>query len=196
MVRRYDMKLRAAAAAETRERIVRAACAVYAREGFRAATIQAIAADAEVSPATVLNHFETAERLLAEALEHLTARLGLPEPAEVRALRGLEQRVSRLCHALSTCYERGEALYAVYSGDRDMPAVQAADHAFHARVEALVRAALGPGLRDRRTVAMVLALTAWAPFHQLRAGGMSASAAADAVADVLVAWLRPRARKG
>jgi AcrR family transcriptional regulator len=190
------MRLRAAAAAETRERIVRAACAVYAREGFRNASIQAIAAAAEVSPATVLNHFETPEGLLAEALEHLTARLGLPEPAEVRALRGLAERVSRLCHALSTCYERGEELYAVYSGDRDMPAVQAANDAFYRKVEALVRAALGPGLRDRRKVALVLALTGWAPFHQLRAGGMSASAAADAVADVLVAWLRARARRG
>lgn len=190
------MKLRAAAAAETRGRIVRAACAVYAREGFRSATIQSVAAEAEVSPATVLNHFESPDRLLAEALEHLTAQLGLPEPAEVRALRGLEQRVSRVCLALSTCYERGEALYAVYSGDRDMPVVQAANDAFYRKVDALVRAALGPGLRDRRTIAVVLALTGWAPFHQLRAGGMSASAAAAAVADVLLAWLRSRARVG
>ena len=190
------MKVRAAAAAQTRGRIVRAACAVYAREGFRNASIQAIALAAEVSPATVLNHFETPDRLLAEALAYLTAQLGLPDPAEVRALRGLEQRVTRVCRALATCYERGEELYAVYSRDRDMPTVQAANDAFYRAVDALVRAALGPGLRDRRTVAVVLALTGWAPFHELRAGGMSSFAAADVIADVVLAWLRSRARKG
>jgi AcrR family transcriptional regulator len=44
------VKARDAAAARTRGGIVRAACAVYARVGFRRASIQAIAREAEVSP--------------------------------------------------------------------------------------------------------------------------------------------------
>lgn len=190
------MKARAAASARTREGIVRAACAVYARVGFRRASIQAIAREAEVSPATVLNHFATADQLLAVSLEHLTAELGLPEPDEVRELGSLERRVRRVCRALAICYERGEKLYAVYSRDRDMPVVQAASDAFYRRVDALVRAALGPGLRDRRTLAVVHMLTGWSSFHQLRAAGMSSAVAADVVSGLILAWLRSRARKG
>jgi AcrR family transcriptional regulator len=188
------MKARAAGAAITRERIVQAACSVYARLGFRRASIQAIAREADVSPATVLNHFASADQLLAVSLEHLTAQLGLPEPVDVRELGSLERRVARICHALAVCYERGEKLYAVYSRDRDMPTVQAANDAFYRRVDALVRAALGR--RDRRTMAVVHMLTGWSSFHQLRAAGMSSSAAADVVSGLVLAWLRSRARKG
>jgi AcrR family transcriptional regulator len=190
------MARRAAAAAHTHGRIVRAACAVYARDGFRAASMQAIAAEAEVSPATVLNHFETPDRLLAASLEQLTAQLGLPEPAELAGLAALRPRLARLCRALAVCYQRGELLYAVYSRDQDLPAVQAAGDAFYRKVDGLVRAALGPGRRDRRTLATVHALTGWATFGSLRASGLGAEAAADAVAEVLHAWLRPRGRKG
>jgi AcrR family transcriptional regulator len=189
------MTARAASAANTRQKIIGAACAVYARVGYRAASIQAIAKHARVSPATVLNHFAGSDPLLAAALEHLTAQLGLPEPDAIRALDGLDRRISAVSRALATCYERGEPLYRVYSRDRDLPVVQAADRAFFRRVDALLRAALGPELRDKRIVTVVQTLAGWQSFQSLRASGMSSVAAADVVAEVVLAWLRSRQRR-
>jgi AcrR family transcriptional regulator len=191
MPRPYRSSVRAASAAETRRRIVAAAIAVYAREGFNG-SIQAVAREADCSPATVLNHFETSDALVAAACEALIAELALPEPAELRAAGELDDRVRRLVRELAICYERTEAWYQVYARDRDMPVLQRASADFFARVDALVRAALGPGLRDKRTVATVLALTGPATIYALRATGMSMRAAADAIADVLIAWLVSR----
>jgi AcrR family transcriptional regulator len=183
------MTRRAAAAAATRARIVDAARAVYARDGFRAATLQAIARRARVSPATVLNHFDGPEHLLEVTLADLTAELGLPEPTALAALGRLDARIAALTRALAICYQRGERLYAIYARDRDLPAVRAASDAFFARLDALARAALGPGLRTRRTVSIVLALAGWQTFGALRAAGMDAETAGDTLAEVLLGWL-------
>lgn len=188
------MTARAAAMAGTRRRIVRAACAVYARVGFRSASMQAVAQEAKVSPATVLNHFDTSSQLLTEALAELTARLGLPHPGEIEAIEDLGQRMAKVTRALATCYQRGDELYRVYSRDQDMKEVRAASAAFYRHVDALIRAALGPGLRERRNVEVMRAFTGWATFQSLRGAGMSAQAAAAAVADVLLSWLSSRRR--
>jgi AcrR family transcriptional regulator len=188
------MTARAASAAKTRERIVRAACAVYARDGFRGATMQAVAHEAEVSPATVLNHFDTPDELLAVTLEYLTTELGLPDPAEVRAHRTLAARVPIVTRALATCFERGEKWYLMFARDRDHPVAKAANDEFYRKVDVLVRTALGPGLRDKETLIVVLTLVGWQNFQPLRAAGMTADAAGDVIAEVVLGWLRSRAR--
>jgi AcrR family transcriptional regulator len=188
------MTARAASAAKTRDRVVRAACAVYARDGFRGATMQAVAHEADVSPATVLNHFDTPDRLLAAALEHLTGELGLPDPAEVRSHRSLGKRVGIVSRALATCFERGQEWYLVFAHDRDHPVMKASNDEFYRRVDALVRAALGQGLRDRETVTIVSTLLGWQNFESLRGSGMSADAAGDVIAEVVLGWLRSRGR--
>src|SRR5689334_11496701 len=94
--RPYDMTVRAASAARTRQRIVTAAVAVYAREGFKNASIQAVAREAEVSPATVLNHFTTPEELLTAAVDFLYEDLAVPQPRDLERLEGLEARLARL----------------------------------------------------------------------------------------------------
>ena len=73
------MSERAAAAADAgggRERILDAACERIASDGIDDVRIARIAQDAGVSPALVHYHFDTRERLLAEALEHSFARAG------------------------------------------------------------------------------------------------------------------------
>src|SRR5262245_32102846 len=137
------MSARAASAAMTRERIVRAAVAVYARDGFRGATMQAIAREADVSPATVLNHFPKPDELLRTTLAYLTAQLGLPEPSAVKGVKALNQRIAMVTRALATCFERGEQWYAAFAHDRDHPVAKAANDAFYRKVDALIRAALG-----------------------------------------------------
>jgi AcrR family transcriptional regulator len=189
------MTARAASAAKTREGIVRAACAVYARDGFRGATMQAVAQEADVSPATVLNHFATPDKLLAATLEHLTAELGLPDPAEVRAHRVLARRVAIVTRALATCFERGEKWYLMFARDRDHPVAKTSNDEFYRKVDALVRTALGPGLRDKETVTVMSTLVGWQNFQALRATGMSADGAGDVIAEVVLGWLRSRTRR-
>jgi AcrR family transcriptional regulator len=188
------MSVRAASAAATRLRILRAACDVYAREGFRAASIQAVAREADVSPATVLNHFETSDELLVAALALISSELGLPDPGDIAALATPKQRITRLVREVIGVYQRTGQWSEVYFRDRDMPAVRKAADAFFRRVEALVRAALGAPLADKRRVAVVLALIGPANVFGLRASGMSLADAADTMAEVIVSWVT--ARKG
>jgi AcrR family transcriptional regulator len=63
-------------AESARERILDAACARIASDGIDDVRIARIAQDAGVSPALVHYHFDTRERLLAEALEHSFERAG------------------------------------------------------------------------------------------------------------------------
>ena len=194
--RRYDMTGRAAAAAETRSRIIAAAVKVYAREGFKNATMHAIALQAEVSPSTILNHFATPEELLAAALEVLRQELQVPRLAEIKAARGARQRVTMLARGLSSCFQRSDHWYAIYARERyELPALREASDAFFRDFDALIRAALGPSARDKRTHLIASVLLGPATLSALRAGGMSADAAALAAAELLLGWLRSNQRE-
>src|SRR5918912_2274858 len=90
---------------ETRERLLRAAARVFARRGFRAASMEEIAAEAGYSTGAIYWHFEGKEDLfLAMAAEFAVERvreiddvIGDPgtDPAE-RARRGGDQWMRRL----------------------------------------------------------------------------------------------------
>lgn len=56
-------------ARETRRRIVRAAVDRFLRHGYRATTVESIASDARVAPATVYQAFGTKAAVLAQALD-------------------------------------------------------------------------------------------------------------------------------
>lgn len=58
-----------------REAITRAARAVFGREGFTAAGIETIAAEAEVSTRTIYNHFTGKEELFAAVIEDSSTRV-------------------------------------------------------------------------------------------------------------------------
>ncbi len=57
-------------AAETREAILRAACAIIAEEGFEKIRMRMVAQRAGVSTAALHYHFDNREKLFAEALRH------------------------------------------------------------------------------------------------------------------------------
>ena len=57
-----------AAAPSTRDRLIAAAVRVVAREGLEAASMKTIAADAEVTPGLLHDHFPSKEALLEAAL--------------------------------------------------------------------------------------------------------------------------------
>ena len=53
-----------------RERLIKAAALVFARDGLQRATTRVIAQEAGVNEVTLFRHFENKERLLAEVLAH------------------------------------------------------------------------------------------------------------------------------
>lgn len=71
--RRYHAPRRAAAAAQTREAILRAAKDQFETRGWAATTVAAVAADAAVSPKTVQALFGTKAALLAAAVDYAIA---------------------------------------------------------------------------------------------------------------------------
>jgi AcrR family transcriptional regulator len=81
--RRYQSDRRTAQARETRRRVLASATAVFLRRGFGAATIREIAADADVSVATVESLLGTKARLLKAAID--VAITGDDEPVAVLA---------------------------------------------------------------------------------------------------------------
>jgi AcrR family transcriptional regulator len=189
------MTRRSAAAAETRQRVIDAALVVYERDGFGSASIQSIARQAEVSPATVLNHFDDSDALMLAAVEGIRTRLEFPSPDAFADLDDLQTRIRTLSRELAAFYEKTERWYAVYSREPDLPILQRATVEFFEHVAALTRAALGPGQRDKRTLSVVMTLTGPGNYGGLRHSGMSTRAAADAVSDVLIAWLATRTKK-
>lgn len=65
--------------APPRERILAAAAAVFGRVGFEAASVEAIAAEARVGPATVYRHFQDREGLVVAFLDRVGPRRGARE---------------------------------------------------------------------------------------------------------------------
>lgn len=63
-------------ALETRERILRAACEVIAEIGFENISMRKVAEHAGVSKALLHYHFDTREKLFAEAMTHSFAQTG------------------------------------------------------------------------------------------------------------------------
>jgi AcrR family transcriptional regulator len=188
--RPYDMTVRAASAARTRRRIVTAAVTVYAREGFKNASIQSIAREAAVSPATVLNHFETTEEILAAAVDALYEDLAVPTAADLQPLVSLEARLGKLVSELNAYYDRTQNWYVLYDRERDVPALQEGAQRFYRHLHGLVRAALGSHFQDRRTVAVVMSMVGSPSLvRAFQASGMSPRQATATQVEVLLSWL-------
>ena len=72
------MRQRSQQVARTRERIVAAAAELFADRGARATTMTEVARLADVSTATVTNHFATPDLLIEAVVAHLMAHLEVP----------------------------------------------------------------------------------------------------------------------
>jgi hypothetical protein len=100
MARPYRMKRRAAARAETRERIVRATMALHDEQGVATTSFTDGAERAGVGPATVLRHFPTIGALvvaggLADHKQPVVQLNGVDGLARERDVLGLLPRTSR-----------------------------------------------------------------------------------------------------
>ena len=193
MPRQYTLGKRAAQKAETKARILAATLALYQEVGAEKATIKAIAARADVAPATVLNHFPGPNDLAEAAAEVVLAELRPPTPEIFAGLESTSERITRLAQELSAFYARGEPWWRLYDRDETLSdSWRGAEASFYESLDRLIKAALGPDARDETAVSVVWAILGAPVFVGLQSRGMAVDEVATLSADLIVRWLDGR----
>ena len=148
--RPYSMAVRAEQAARTRERILDAALACYREAGISATSLQAVARRAEVSAATVLNHFGSADGLAQVVVERLAAALHIPDD-EPWPEKGRSARVRRLVREMFEFYERSRPWFDIFRAELDVdPALREGQAGYWRAIGELYTRVVGDALRDER----------------------------------------------
>jgi AcrR family transcriptional regulator len=148
--RKYELKKRAEAMAETRERITEAAVELHGTVGPARTTISAVAERAGVQRHTVYRHFPTEAELFEACSAHWGAANPWPDPAHWTGLEdGLDQ--------LYRWYERTEHMLANILRDAEL--VDVVPKAMGPMLEYLAEArrVLGRGWPRRKAVSAAIA---------------------------------------
>ena len=183
--RPYSMSTRAARAAQTRERILDAALACYRESGIAATSLQAVARRAEVSAATVLNHFGSSDGLARIVIDRLSADLHVPDDNGWHE-KGRPARVQRLVREMFEFYERSRPWFDVFRAELDVdPALREGEAGYWEAVGQLYTRVFAEALGDDRVRGAVFGLTSPSTFVALRDAGMSVEDAAALIADTL-----------
>jgi len=132
--RHYAQDKRAGTAAETRHRILDAAMAVYRERGIEAARLAEIAARADVSRGTIVNHFGGSDGLLAAVLDEVLTSLDVPDEGAIDPSASDEERIRQFLDAWLRFYDRSGEWWAVFADERHnlpaIPALQAKERQF------------------------------------------------------------------
>ena len=151
--------LRARKRQQTRERLTRAAMALFRERGFEATTLDDIAAAADVSRRSFFHYFASKEDVVFAWQEELTAALVAAvaeRPASESTLAAAENAISAMVRQL----DPSEAI-AMSRLKRDNPALRARDQVKYEKLERALAEALGqrtPAKAERvqaRLVAMI-----------------------------------------
>lgn len=100
-----------------REKLLRAAAAVFARDGLQAATTRSIAQEAGVNEVTLFRLFETKERLLAEVLKNECLTQQNMMAARTSWTQDLRKDLRAHAKALNKALEKGEAMIRTLIGE-------------------------------------------------------------------------------
>ena len=125
---------------QTRERLTRAAMALFLDRGFEATTLDDIAAAADISRRSFFHYFASKEDVVFAWHEETTAALIAAveaRPANESMLTAAENAISAMARQL----EPGEAI-AMARLKRDNPALQARDQVKYEKLERALAAAL------------------------------------------------------
>jgi AcrR family transcriptional regulator len=126
---------------QTRERLTRAAMALFLERGFEATTLDDIAAAADISRRSFFHYFASKEDVVFAWHEEITAALieaVAARPAGESMLTAAENAIS----AMASQLEPGEAV-AMAQLKRDNPALQARDQVKYEKLERALADALG-----------------------------------------------------
>jgi AcrR family transcriptional regulator len=195
--RKYDMSKRAAAVAQTRQRIVDATRELHSEQGITATSWDDIAARAGVGVGTVYRHFRSLDELIPACGEITMQVVALPDPATLPALfeHATEpaERIERLVREAFAIYERGAPELRAIRREADVhPRVGQDRDQLDASLSALVDTALGPlnaTQHDRAVARAMVDLNTW---EALRDQGLRPPESVAAISDVLASRLTAR----
>jgi AcrR family transcriptional regulator len=100
------------AGAATRDRLLRAATGIVAREGMAAATTAAIAAEAGVAEGTLYRHFESKDDLLIAAFRQMKQEVFVDAAAGVDTSAPPPERLKRTWKAIYLAYRANRDAFA------------------------------------------------------------------------------------
>lgn len=187
--RQYSMEHRTAMAARTRERILDAALACYRERGVGATSLQAVARQAEVSAATILNHFGSADELARVVVGRLAETLQVPDGSDWHE-RGRTPRVRRLVGEMFAFYDRSAPWFEIFRAELNVdPVLREGEAAFWQAIQALYQRVLGDALNDPHVRGAVFGLTHPATVTALRASGLTPDDGAELIAGTLIRTL-------
>lgn len=194
MPRPYSLGQRAAPKAETRDRIVAAALAIYLDRGMAGASNLAIARAADVAPATVRNHFPEPGDLPRAVFSALLVELRIPTPAIFEGLSSLRDRVERLAAELAAFYERSEPWWRAYQREPELINAWsgAIEQEYYGDIDRLMRAALAELGTDERSMAVVATVIGPPTYFGLRARGLESEDAVRLCLELTLPWLEQR----
>ena len=189
------MSKRAAAAAETRRRIVAATRELHGERGIAATSWDDIAARAGVGVGTVYRHFPSLDELIPACGEITMQVLAVPDTSAVPALfehAGTPaERIARLVREVFAIYERGAPELRAIRREGDVhPRVAHDRDALDASLSALVDTALDPldvTPRDRAVARALVDLNTW---DALRDQSVEPADCVHAISDILTRRLR------
>jgi AcrR family transcriptional regulator len=177
MARRYDSSRRVAQAAETRQRIVRAAIGVHRQQRT---DLVSVALAAGVSLPTVRKHFPNKEVLFEACTGLLRAESPFPRPDGIESLASTPARVREAVNRLQPFYEERLGLtWLTYLMAGESRTLRQVAEARQANVEAFAKALCGRRARSDMLGAVIGVLSPLT-YRALRVEGRLSAAAATA----------------
>jgi AcrR family transcriptional regulator len=186
------MGRRSAQVAQTRERVVTAAAELFAERGARATTMTDVARLADVSTATVTNHFATQDLLIEAVVAHLMALIRVPGAEIFTGKTSVTARLKALTEAMFEFYDRTSHWFYLLGDElTEVPAVASADARFKNAVQELHVSALA-GSDNPLLPKTAAGLIHPATLSALKSAGLSVAEASVVVADFLAHQARKR----
>jgi AcrR family transcriptional regulator len=193
--RSYSQDKRAASVAATKRRIRDAARALYREQGIRAATVSAVATRADVSRGTVLNHYGSADELLAAVMDEIVEEIQFPDERVQVGATSEPERIRRYVDAMLRFFVRSEEHWQAFSRDMDHPLYKSREADFYGVVGRLYGATFLDLAEDRIVGAAARALVNWPPFYDLRTAGLALEESIDLLATALIDLAARRRRE-
>jgi AcrR family transcriptional regulator len=178
--RKYELKQRADAMAQTHLRITQAAIELHASVGPSRTTMSAVAARAGVERRTLYRHFPTEADLFAACSTHYFTANPWPDRGNWRAIRDPQQRLEQALDELYAYYERTAPMFSNVLRDAELVDV-ARDAVAPLRAyleEAAEVLTIGQHVRGRRRQLLGGALRhalAFSTWHSLSTNGIGRS---------------------
>ena len=181
--RAYRARSRAARPTQTRERIVAAVLDLLREGAFHESTMEEVAERAGVSRATLYQHFRSRLELVDSICDRLEVNPALVEIRKVVEFEDGGEALAELIRNSMLFWDSEDAvlreLYGVAAIDpaaQDFVDRQRADR--RSEVERLARRLrsskrLKPGVAERRALALMMMLTSYETYRELRQAGLS-----------------------